>query len=301
MRCTTLRGALLVGEDDGHGPVDECMDPAALSPGATGVALGLGAPGPADPLGSGSVESGLLVAAPGVPVVPELGSLGELSLVEGDGVVVVGVGLVDVGPGELLVLVGGELLGAPERRDAGRRGRAAGQVALARHRPGRRGRAGVARRPRGGLQRRGAVHGALARRAARAAGPACQPPRWRCRRRCIALGMTLAAKAPPATTKIARAVAVTGRSQRRPGLACPGAASSGRNRSISAQKISQAVPKAGTAQPVNRTAATENQPAIEENDSSGEYPSRSLIRSSPSADGSTDSAAACRARRRMSS
>jgi hypothetical protein len=114
MRCTTLRGALLVGEDDGHGPVDECMDPAALSPGATVVALGLGAPGPADPLESGSVESGLLVAAPGVPVVPELGSLGELSLVEGDGVVVVGVGLVDVGPGELLVLVGGELLGAPD-------------------------------------------------------------------------------------------------------------------------------------------------------------------------------------------
>jgi hypothetical protein len=117
----------------------------------------------------------------------------------------------------------------------------------------------------------------------------------------IALGMTLAAKAPPATTKSARAVAVIGRSQRRPGLACPGAASSGRNRSIRAQKISQAVPKAGTAHPANRTAATENQPAIEENDSSGEYPSRSLIRSSPSADGSTDSAAACRARRRMSS
>ena len=114
-------------------------------------------------------------------------------------------------------------------------------------------------------------------------------------------GMASAAMPPAATTKMARAVAVTGRSQRMPGLACPGGLSSGRNRSISAQKISQAVPKAGTAQLVNRAAATEYQPAIEENDSSGGCPSRSLIRSSPSADGSTDSAAACRARRRMSS
>jgi hypothetical protein len=118
MRCTTLRVALLLGEDDGHGPVDEpvgpAVCPAALSPGATVVALELGAPGLIDPLGSGSVESGLLVAAPGVPVAPELGSLGEVSLVVGDGEVEVGTGVVDVGPGEVLVLVGGELLGAPD-------------------------------------------------------------------------------------------------------------------------------------------------------------------------------------------
>jgi len=114
-------------------------------------------------------------------------------------------------------------------------------------------------------------------------------------------GMAMAANAPAATTKMARPVAVSGRSQRSPGLAWPGGLSSGRNRSMRAQKISQAAPSAGTAHPVSRTAATEYQPAIEENDSSGGRPSRSLIRSSPSADGSTDSAAACRARRRMSS
>ena len=118
MRCTTLRVALLLGEDDGHGPVDEpkgpAVCPAAVSPGATVVALEPGAPGLTDPLESGSVESGLLVAAPGVPVAPVLGSLGEVSLVVGDGEVEPGPGLVDVGPGEVLVLVGDELVGAPD-------------------------------------------------------------------------------------------------------------------------------------------------------------------------------------------
>lgn len=118
MRCTTLRVDLLVGEDDGHGPVDEptgpTVCPAALFPGATVVVLEPGAPGLTDPLEPGSVESGLLASAPGVPVAPELGSLGEVPLVVGVGLVVVGCGLVDVGPGEVLVLIGDELLGAPE-------------------------------------------------------------------------------------------------------------------------------------------------------------------------------------------
>jgi hypothetical protein len=118
MRCTTLWVALFVGEDDGQGPLDEsagpAVCPAALFPGATVAVLEPGAPGLTDPLEPGSVEPGLLASAPGVPVAPELGSLGEELLVVGDGLVVVGAGLVDVGPGEVLVLVGGELLGAPD-------------------------------------------------------------------------------------------------------------------------------------------------------------------------------------------
>ncbi|MGH3394648.1 MAG: hypothetical protein ACRDPO_08155, partial [Streptosporangiaceae bacterium] len=105
-----LRVDLRVGEDDGHGPVDEpagpTVCPAALFPGATAVALEPGAPGLTDPLEPGSVESGLLASAPGVPVAPEMGSLGEMPLALGDGLVEVGCGLVDVGPGEVLVLIG---------------------------------------------------------------------------------------------------------------------------------------------------------------------------------------------------
>lgn len=119
--CTILRVAVLLGEDDGHGPVglDELIGPAVwfrpaerFPPGAR--ALGLGEPGLAEPLAPGLVEvAALLASAPGVPVVPELGSLGEVSLVVGDGEVVVGPGLVDVGPGEVLVLVGTELSELP--------------------------------------------------------------------------------------------------------------------------------------------------------------------------------------------
>jgi len=111
----------------------------------------------------------------------------------------------------------------------------------------------------------------------------------------------MAAKTPAATTKAAMAMAEAGRSQPNRGRAWPAWALAGRNRSTAAQKISQAVPNAGTAQPVIRTAATEYQPETEANDSTGGRPRRSLIRSSPSGDGSTDSAAACSARRRMSS
>jgi len=58
---------------------------------------------------------------------------------------------------------------------------------------------------------------------------------------------------------------------------------------------------AGVAQVVNRMAPSEYQAEAEANDSSGGPDSRALIRSSPSPDGSTLSAAARSARRSTSS
>ena len=82
--------------------------------GARPVAVGLGEPPLAEPLPP--VEAGELLAAalPAVPVVPEVGWVGVVSLVVGDGdVVVEGDGLVDVGVGVALVLVGAELFELP--------------------------------------------------------------------------------------------------------------------------------------------------------------------------------------------
>jgi hypothetical protein len=120
--------AVLLGEDDGQGPgLDEPTGPAVWSrpaglfpPGDT-APLGLADPGLAEPglllEAPGLAEvAALLACAPGVPVVPELGWLGEVSLVEGDGDVEVdGDGLVldGVGVGVVLVLVGTELFDVP--------------------------------------------------------------------------------------------------------------------------------------------------------------------------------------------
>jgi hypothetical protein len=302
-----VREGELDGETDTQGNplIEEPMGLAVLSRpadwfpvGARPVAVGSGEPPLAEPL---PLEPGELLAAalPAVPVVPEVGWVGVVSLVVGDGDVVVdGDGLVDVGVGVLLVLPGAELFELPgdgvtpvEGVLVGWHLLAAGEVDVGREKPVESLREWIGEEP----------------FTAPWPPPPPVPPPWVvCPAEAVGAavmrGMAMAAKAPAATTKIARPVAVTGRSQRRPGrAACPGGVSVGLNRSTRAQKISQAVPKAGTAQPASRTAATEPQPEIEENDSSGGRPSRSLIRSSPSADGSTDSAAACKARRRMSS
>lgn len=120
---TSLCVAVLLGEDDGQGSprLEEPTGPAVWSRPA-----GLFAPGDTAPLGL--AEPGLLLEAPGlaevaallacalagVPVVPELGWLGEVSLVLGDGDVEVdGDGLVLVGVGVGLVVVGTELFEVP--------------------------------------------------------------------------------------------------------------------------------------------------------------------------------------------
>src|ERR1700730_2298583 len=88
--CTILRVAVLRGEAEGHVPIGLCAlnGPALWSrpaerspPGARGVGLELGEPGLAEPVAPGLVEVGaLLASAPGVPVGPRLGSLGEVPL-----------------------------------------------------------------------------------------------------------------------------------------------------------------------------------------------------------------------------
>lgn len=113
--------------------------------------------------------------------------------------------------------------------------------------------------------------------------------------------IVIAANAPAATTKIAVAVAAAGRTQPKRGLAWPGRAGGGRNLSTADQKNSRAEAMAGPAQPTTRTAATEYQAPAVASDSSGGRRSRSLIRSRPSADGSTESAAVRSARRSSSS
>jgi hypothetical protein len=117
----------------------------------------------------------------------------------------------------------------------------------------------------------------------------------------IACGIVIAAAAPAATTKINVAIAATGRSQPKRGRGLPGAAAGGRNLSTALRTAAAAVPSSGPAQPVTRSDVSEYQPAAVANDSACGRPSRALIRSRPSDDGSTDSAAACSARRSTSS
>jgi hypothetical protein len=110
----------------------------------------------------------------------------------------------------------------------------------------------------------------------------------------VAMGVNwLSAKPPAATTATAMPMPATGRSQPGRGRAWPGwAAVSGRKRSTTAQK-------AATTGSKNRRRPA-YQAEADSNESIGRF-SRSRIRSSPSADGSIESAAACRARRRASS
>jgi len=118
---TSFCVAVLLGEDDGQGSLglDEPTGPAVWSRPA-----GLFPPGDAVPPGlpePGLAEPGPLLEAPGLaevlagaPVVPELGWLGVVSLVVGDGDVEVdGDGLVVVGVGVGLVVVGTELFEVP--------------------------------------------------------------------------------------------------------------------------------------------------------------------------------------------
>jgi hypothetical protein len=117
----------------------------------------------------------------------------------------------------------------------------------------------------------------------------------------MACGSVMIAKAPAATTKIAVPMAAIGRSQPKRGPSSPGARSAGRNRSMTDQKASRIERKTGATHAVIRVAASEYQAMADATDSSGCGRSRALIRSSPSADGSTESAAACSARRSISS
>jgi hypothetical protein len=70
---------------------------------------------------------------------------------------------------------------------------------------------------------------------------------------------------------------------------------------MTGRKASSADSMKGAAHVVKRMAASEYQAEADANDSSGGPDSRALIRSSPSPDGSTLSAAARRARRSTSS
>ena len=109
-------------------------------------------------------------------------------------------------------------------------------------------------------------------------------------------GSSVRAKPPAATTKTAMPMPATGRIQLYRGRAWPGCPGAGRKRSTTAQKATTT----GSIQRRNQAAAPADQADADSKDSIGRF-SRSLIRSSPSADGSIESAAACRARRRASS
>lgn len=220
--------AVPLGEDDGQGlgldvftgpAVTFC--PAGLFEPVDAVELGLDEPGLA--------ESGLLLDAPGlvevaalacalppVPVMPELGSVVEEPLVVGDGDVEVdGDGLVLVGVGVELRVAGGELEepGIGETLDVGETARwhlaaavEVGETPLLK--PGDL-----------ELERSGDEPCTALR-----PGPPPWPPFGVVRPvsevgEALMRGMAMAAKAPAATTKMARPVAVSGRSQRRPGLA----------------------------------------------------------------------------------
>jgi hypothetical protein len=103
----------------------------------------------------------------------------------------------------------------------------------------------------------------------------------------------LSARPTTATIRTAAPMAATGRTQLYRGrAACPGRAAAGRNRPATAPKA------AATGSSHRRRPAY--QAEADSNESIGRL-SRSRIRSSPSADGSIESAAACRARRRASS
>ena len=109
-------------------------------------------------------------------------------------------------------------------------------------------------------------------------------------------GSSVRAKPPAATTKTAMPMPATGRIQLYRGRAWPGCPGAGRKRSTTAQKAATT----GSIQRRNQAAAPADQAVADSKDSIGRF-SRSLIRCSPSADGSIESAAACRARRRASS
>jgi hypothetical protein len=112
----------------------------------------------------------------------------------------------------------------------------------------------------------------------------------------MACGSSVRAKPPAATTKTAMPMPATGRIQPYRGRAWPGLAGVGRKRSTTAQKAATT----GSIQRRSQAAVPADQADADSNDSIGRF-SRSLIRSSPSADGSIESAAACSARRRASS
>jgi hypothetical protein len=109
-------------------------------------------------------------------------------------------------------------------------------------------------------------------------------------------GSSVTAKPPAATTKTAMPMPATGRIQLYRGRAWPGRPGTGRKRSTTAQKAATT----GSIQRLSQAAAPADQADADSKDSIGRF-SRSLIRCSPSADGSIESAAACRARRRASS
>jgi hypothetical protein len=117
----------------------------------------------------------------------------------------------------------------------------------------------------------------------------------------MACGSVMIAKAPAATTKIAVPIAAMGRSQPKWGPPRPGSAAAGRNRSRTDQKASRAARMIGAAHATSRVAISEYQARADAKESAGGVPSRALIRSRPSADGSMDSAATCSARRSTSS
>jgi hypothetical protein len=114
----------------------------------------------------------------------------------------------------------------------------------------------------------------------------------------IACGSVITANAPAATTKIAVPIAAAGRSHAYRDLAWPGPA--GLNRSTVTQNRSTSDSPTGRAQAIARPLRSAYQPATKAKESSDGGAIRSRIRSRPSADGSTDSAAACSARRSTS-
>jgi hypothetical protein len=112
----------------------------------------------------------------------------------------------------------------------------------------------------------------------------------------MACGSVFRAKAPAATTKTAMPIPATGRIQLYRGRAWPALAGAGRKRSMTAQKAATT----GSITRRSQAAVPADQADAASKDSIGRF-SRSRIRSSPSADGSMESAAACSARRRASS
>jgi hypothetical protein len=109
-------------------------------------------------------------------------------------------------------------------------------------------------------------------------------------------GSSVTAKPPAATTKTAMPMPATGRSHAYRGRAWPGRPAAGRKRSMTAPKAAST----GSIQRRSQAAVLADQADADSRDSIGRL-SRSLIRCSPSADGSIESAAACSARRRASS